>query len=68
MDEIVKGILGLFLIVSCFAIIFVGPIFTIWSLNTLFGTEIPIDFKHWVAVLWLATLLRGFTVTLKRNS
>jgi hypothetical protein len=68
MDDIIKGILGLALIAACFALVFVGPIFTIWSLNLIFGTEIPVDFKHWIAVLWLATILRGVNITLKRNS
>ncbi len=64
----IKDVLGLILIAAGFALIFIGPIFTIWSVNLIFGTEIPVDFKHWVAVAWLMTVLRGINVTLNRNS
>lgn len=68
MDETIKGIIGLLLIAGCFALIFVGPIFTIWAVNTLFGTEISYTFKNWVAVVWLCLLVRGVNITLARNS
>lgn len=37
----------------------IGPIFTIWALNLVFGLEIPLTFKTWVAVLWLTLVLHG---------
>lgn len=44
-----------------------GPIFTIWSLNTLFGLEIPYTFTSWLAVLWLMTVLHGIKMSLKKT-
>ena len=67
-DEIVKAALGLVEIGSVFVLIFVGPVFTIWSVNLLFGTEIPIDFKHWIAVVWLMSVLRGINITLNKSA
>ncbi len=45
----------------------VGPFFTIWSLNTLFGLEIPMNFKTWAAVIWLTTVLHGIKISMKKN-
>lgn len=44
-----------------------GPIFTIWSLNTLFGLQIPYTFTSWLAVLWLMTVLHGIKISLKKT-
>ena len=30
-----------------------GPLATIWSINTLFQTEIGFTFVNWTAVMWL---------------
>lgn len=45
-----------------------GPFFTIWSVNTLFGLQIPMNFLTWVAVLWLMTVLHGIKVTLRKDN
>lgn len=35
------------------ALCIVGPLSTIWAVNTLFGTSIAFTFKNWAAVLTL---------------
>jgi hypothetical protein len=64
-----KEIIGLILIllfyIVCMAII--GPLFTIWSLNTLFGLEIAYSFKNWVAVVWLTLVLYSVKFNSKSN-
>lgn len=62
-----KGILISILLGVIFVFVFFGPMFTIWSLNALFGLEIPVSFKTWCAVLWLMTVIHGIKITLKRN-
>lgn len=44
-----------------FAIIIVicGPLASIWSLNLLFGFEIPYDWNTWLAAAWLAYVISG---------
>jgi len=46
-------------------LIAVGPLITIWSLNTLFGLGIAYTFWTWLATLWLVgiTVGRGSTKT-----
>jgi hypothetical protein len=46
----------------------VSPFFTIWSLNCLFGTEIPINFKTWCSVVWLMIVLHGIRINYKSSS
>jgi hypothetical protein len=42
------------------AIMVVGPLVTIWALNTLFPIlSIPYDFSTWFAIVVLTTLLRA---------
>lgn len=36
-----------------------GPIFTIWALNALFATAIPVTFWTWLSVLWLQSVAVG---------
>ena len=67
-EQLFKALAGLVLILLGLALIFVGPIFTIWSVNTLFGTEIPYDFKHWIAIVWLTVTLRGINIKLEKSS
>lgn len=38
-------------------LVIVGPVFTIWSLNTLFNTEIPLNIWTWLSMAWMQTLL-----------
>jgi hypothetical protein len=49
------------------ALIIIGPMFTIWSLNCLFGTEIAFNLKTWAAVIWLMTVFHGIKFQIKRN-
>lgn len=49
-------------------LVLIGPIFTIWALNTLFGLEIPLTFKTWAAVVWLTTVLHGIKISLKKDN
>jgi antibiotic biosynthesis monooxygenase (ABM) superfamily enzyme len=37
--------------------IFIGPVFTIMALNTLFDTQIDLTFGTWFAMAWLHILL-----------
>jgi hypothetical protein len=43
--------------------IILGPIATIWSLNTLFSLNIPYEFETWCAVVWLTMVTFGNVVT-----
>ena len=38
-------------------VLFIGPVITIWSLNTLFGTGIVLSFESWLATFWITFLL-----------
>lgn len=49
------AIIGLILLTI--VLIAVGPLLTIWSLNTLFGLGIAYTFKTWLAALFLGLLL-----------
>jgi hypothetical protein len=37
----------------------IGPFFTIWALNHLFGFDIPVTFWTWLSVSWLHLVLGG---------
>lgn len=60
-----------FVIISLFLVLLVffavGPFFTIWSLNTLFGLQIEMNFKNWVAVVWLLTIFHGIKLVLNKE-
>ena len=45
------------LVVFVFTALILGPIFTIWSLNILFGMTIPLTWKTYFAALWLAIII-----------
>lgn len=38
-------------------LIAIGPLVTIWALNTLFGLAIAYSFKTWFATAWLGLML-----------
>ncbi len=46
-------------VVLIIAVIVFGPMLTIWALNTLAGSNIPINLATWFAALWLGALLGG---------
>ena len=55
-----KSITLLLMIVLIVALIIVGPIITIWALNTLFpALAIPYEFTTWLAVIVLGSALRA---------
>ena len=39
------------------ALIAIGPLITIWALNTLFGLGIAYSFFTWAATVWLTAVL-----------
>lgn len=47
------------LIILLGAILGFGPIITIWSLNTVFGTTIAYNFATWFGTLWLCGIVAG---------
>lgn len=48
------GIVGLIIFAIC--LIIVGPLITIWSLDTLFPVlDIPMNFQTWAAVIGLGS-------------
>ena len=66
-DKIIKVLTVLFLFVLLVVLVVVGPFFTAWSVNYLFGTKIVMDFKTWCAMIWLMTILRGINISIKNN-
>lgn len=68
MDDTQKGCVVVFILGLMALFLIFGPIFTIWALNTVFGTEIPMTFKTWCAVVWLLTVLHGFKINVKSNN
>jgi hypothetical protein len=55
-----KSITLTLMIVFIVALIIIGPIVTIWALNTLFPSlAIPYDFFTWLAVIVLGSALRA---------
>lgn len=51
---------GLILLVV--VLLFLSPFISIWSINTLFHTNIPINLWTYLAVLWLTGLVAGTKV------
>ena len=53
-------------LVLIIAIIVVGPLLSIWALNTLFPVlAIPYTFDTWVAMLLVGGVFRGASITNK---
>jgi hypothetical protein len=51
------GFIGM--VVLLIALIVLGPLATIWSLNTLFNLNIDYTFWTWLAVAWLSLATFG---------
>lgn len=51
------AIIGFVLLLIVAAI--VSPVFTIWSVNALFGTGVVLTLKSWASVFWLQILVAG---------
>lgn len=66
MDSL-RVLVAVALLALLLALIVLGPIFTIWSLNILFGLHIPMTLKTWAAAIWLMTVLYGIRFQLKRG-
>lgn len=45
----------------------VGPLLTIWALNTLFGLGIAYTFKTWLATMILGFVIGGITSNTNRK-
>jgi hypothetical protein len=58
------GLVGL-LILSV-VLVFIGPILSIWAVNTLFGLAIPFTVKTWFAAFVLGLVVRP-SVTVKKD-
>lgn len=58
-----KNTFIVFVIVLAIALIFVGPIITIWALNTLFNLNIDTNIATWFAVAWLQLVTVGNVVS-----
>lgn len=55
-----------FLIILLILLIILGPIVTIWSLNTLFPVlAIPYTFETWFAAVIIAGIIRGDGLSFK---
>ena len=69
MDDFVKGcaLIGV-IFLFYLALIFIGPIFSIWSINTLFRTEIAFNFTNWCAMAWLHLIIAGSSLKFKKNN
>lgn len=44
---------AVFLVLLILALVVLGPIFTIWALNALFGFGIAPTFGNWLAMAWI---------------
>lgn len=53
-----EATLGLFIIILAVVAIIWWPFAVIWSVNTLFNTGIPMNFRTWAATALLVALLR----------
>lgn len=62
-----SGILIVFLIVFLILMVLVGPLITIWSLNTLFNLGIDYTFWTWLATAWLCLVTFGNVASSIRN-
>ena len=43
----------LIVLILIVAFVFIGPIFTIWALNAVFGLSIEVTIWTWLSVAWL---------------
>jgi len=62
------SIVSLFIFFLMLVVFFfvVGPWFTLWSLNTVFGLGLVMTFKMWMSLAWLGLLVGGGAI--KYNS
>ena len=54
------------LLILLFVVVFLGPLVTIWSLNTLFPVlAIPYSIETWLATVVIAGIFRGDGLSFK---
>ena len=53
---------GLIIIALAIAAVVVGPLVTIWAVNTLFGLTIPFTLETWFATLIMGAFVRGESI------
>jgi len=58
LKELDNSIALLLVALAGLGLILLWPLAVIWSVNTLFGTVIPMEFRTWLAVVVLVTVLR----------
>jgi hypothetical protein len=46
-------------VVLCVIALAAGPILLIWSINTLFGVQTPLNWTTWFAALLFLSLVKG---------
>jgi len=55
-----------FLLILLFVVVLLGPLLTIWSLNTLFPVlAIPYSVETWFAIAIVVSIIRGDGVSFK---
>lgn len=54
-----KAFFVILAIIVVVAFIGLGPVLTIWSLNTLFATNIAVSIGSWFSVAWLQLIAAG---------
>ena len=59
MDENEQAVAGCLIALTVIFFFMVGPIFSIWSINCLFGTEIVLNFQNWCAMAWIIVVVNG---------
>ena len=67
MDRMMKTTTLLIWIAFALACIALGPLATIWSINTLFVLTIPYTIETWFAVVWLTMVTFGNVVSTIRD-
>ena len=67
MDRMMKTTTKLIWIAFVIACIALGPLATIWSINTLFTLTIPYTLETWGAVVWLTMVTFGNVVSTIRD-
>ncbi len=50
------------IILFAILVVWLAPLASIWSINTLFGTTIPFTFDTWVASLLLGSVVSGQSI------
>jgi len=68
MTDSEKIIAALAILAFVMFMLIVGPFFSIWSINCLFGTEIPLTFKTWCSMAWVLFIIHSVRISTKKSS